>query len=143
MQRDPQCVFVTTDPDLANVVAATLAGEDIPAQVLDQRAVGNLFGAGMNQTGEIEVWVSDPDQRRIAAELIAAHHGPTTRIAGTVDPSNAVEIACDECHFLATFPADQFGSVQECPNCGSYMDVPNPLQDGDPTEMDVGPEVED
>jgi hypothetical protein len=34
-----------------------------------------------------------------------------------------VEAVCEKCGRLTSFPAAQRGSVQECPQCGGYIDV--------------------
>jgi hypothetical protein len=40
--------------------------------------------------------------------------------AAVCDP---VEVDCEECGRRCEFPAEQNGSVQECPHCGAYLDV--------------------
>jgi hypothetical protein len=34
-----------------------------------------------------------------------------------------IEAVCDKCGCRASFPATQRGSVQQCPQCGAYLDV--------------------
>ena len=43
---------------------------------------------------------------------------------------------------MVKFPAEKAGTVQECPNCMAYLDVPDP--DGEWAEEDIGdaPEAE-
>ncbi len=35
-----------------------------------------------------------------------------------------IQMRCDGCGNKVTFPAVDLGSVQECPECGGYVDVP-------------------
>lgn len=35
-----------------------------------------------------------------------------------------VQMKCDGCGKTVSFPANQQGTVQECPECGGYIDVP-------------------
>jgi hypothetical protein len=37
--------------------------------------------------------------------------------------SEQVEAVCEECGCRASFPAQERGTVQECPKCGAYLDV--------------------
>lgn len=44
-------------------------------------------------------------------------------------PTDAVmEAECEECGRRSAFPSAQKGTVQDCPHCGAYMDVEEPLQ---------------
>jgi hypothetical protein len=40
--------------------------------------------------------------------------------AGTGPP---IEVVCEECGCRASFPAGKRGSVEECPQCGVYLDI--------------------
>ena len=40
-------------------------------------------------------------------------------------PEETIAFACQECGKSITFPADRGGHVEECPECGSYVDVPH------------------
>lgn len=51
----------------------------------------------------------------------------------------AVEMSCDSCGKQVTFPADQRGTVQECPHCAAYLDVGG----ADGEWEDVGEEEEE
>jgi len=39
-------------------------------------------------------------------------------------PDEAITFACQECGKSITFPGERGGHVEECPECGSYVDVP-------------------
>jgi hypothetical protein len=43
--------------------------------------------------------------------------------------SPLIEVACEECGSLVSFPESQRGSVQSCPQCGAYVDVEDELPD--------------
>jgi hypothetical protein len=74
----------------------------------------------------IEVWVPEGDIDR-ARELLASKteefqqkaHRRATR-------TGTVEVVCEECGRAATLPASTAGTVEDCPNCGAYLDVPDP-----------------
>src|SRR5262245_14784229 len=35
-----------------------------------------------------------------------------------------LQMVCDGCAAVVTFPAAEQGTVQECPHCGGYLDIP-------------------
>jgi Putative prokaryotic signal transducing protein len=76
-----------------------------------------------------QVWVSRVDAERARAAIHqyedetarAAHpHRPASESAETGEP---IDVECDECGHVAGFPAEQEGTIQDCPNCGAYVDV--------------------
>jgi hypothetical protein len=34
-----------------------------------------------------------------------------------------IEVVCDECDQKSLFPANQRGTIQDCPACGAFVDV--------------------
>src|SRR5262249_47266212 len=40
-------------------------------------------------------------------------------------PDARVQLICDGCRRPVTFPSVEMGTVQECPQCGEYLDVPD------------------
>jgi hypothetical protein len=39
-------------------------------------------------------------------------------------PDVRLQLRCDSCGHTVSFPASDVGTVQECPECGGYIDVP-------------------
>lgn len=142
--RDPKCVHVENDSATASFVASWLTSQGIPARVMNEEVLGGFEGLtgvseNMGYRGP-EVWVddiADADRARTlfaekAAELRAER-------AATLGP---VEAVCDECGTKSTFPADARGTVQECPQCASYIDIPGADDDWDEAEIDATAEGE-
>jgi rubrerythrin len=83
-----------------------------------------MFGT-LPEIHKPQVWVSAADQER-ARELLEvdeqqqAERKQTTR-EGT--PAAPIEVVCEECQQNASYPAEQRGTVQDCPHCGAYVDV--------------------
>lgn len=50
------------------------------------------------------------------------------------------ELTCEECGKLMTFPLSALGTVQTCPHCGEYVDVPG---DDDEDDFDWSEDEED
>src|SRR5206468_3082965 len=79
----------------------------------------------------LEVWVANPDDADRARQLIAENAEELQAKRG--DRTGDVEARCEECETATIFPAADAGTVQKCPNCGAYLDVP-----GADEEWDVG-----
>jgi hypothetical protein len=69
----------------------------------------------------IVVFAEDAERaKRLLFELEARDHKETQE----AETSPPIEAVCEECGGRASFPAAQRGSVQQCPHCGAYLDVP-------------------
>src|SRR5215208_3830522 len=127
MDQDRQCVFVADDPSHAEAVVGWLAAQDISARALDASSLGGMDGlsavAGAGAHG-LEVWVDAPDEaekaRRLLVEFEARRRADREARAGTV------AVACEGCGKASTFAAAGQGTVQDCPHCGGFLDVPDP-----------------
>jgi ribosomal protein S27E len=128
--RDPRCVFVGESAAQAETVAAYLSGQGIAAEVIEPNTLGGLDGlnffTGIGARG-LEVWVHDPAAVPRARELLEAQ---AESLAQREARTGFVETECEECGARVKFPASEAGTVQDCPNCGAYLDVPDPDADG-------------
>ncbi len=76
------------------------------------------------------VWVREGDARR-AREIIETHSGrPRAKRGKPSGPGGRpntenVTFACQECGKSVTFGVWRCGHVENCPHCGSYVDVPD------------------
>jgi hypothetical protein len=129
--RDPKCVFVADSPGMAEVVVLFLGSNNIQAQVMDPETLGGFLGltpvssTGISANG-IEVWVHEPANAERARELIAQREEVLKeKAAKAATRTGTVKAECDECGKTSEFPAAQAGTVQDCPHCGEYMDVPD------------------
>ena len=130
--RDPKCVFVASNFGQANVVAGWLQGQGIPADVMNRETAGGLGSPLLAATTGVEVWVMDPAQTAEAIRLLGDHALELVTNKPTGPP---LEVVCEECGQTSTFPAQQRGSVQNCPHCSAYLDV----EPADGTEGTQGP----
>lgn len=134
--RDPKCVYVNDNMALASVVATWLGSQGIPAQVMNQNTLGGFEGVlsftpGVCHKG-IEVWVMDPEHAQRALLLLKEH---ADQIAADAEAraslTGAISVLCEECGKSAEFPASQMGTVQNCPHCFKFVDVPDPHETWD------------
>ena len=96
----------------------------------DLSVVGGWYGGLVPEIHKPQVWVDRADVDRTVA--ILDHYEsrlrelrPASTPEGAVEES-PVDAVCEECGQQTSFPAGQLGSVQNCPNCGAFMDVGEP-----------------
>ncbi len=128
ISRDPSCVFVAADAAQAAVVANWLEHQGVPAQVMDTMTLGGLEGltawTGISARG-IEVWVVRQADAEVACTMIAEHDQALSALLAGKASAGAVSAHCEECGCTSEFPGQQRGTVQNCPHCGRYLDVPD------------------
>jgi hypothetical protein len=133
INRDPRCVYVADSLGLADVIALWLTDQGIPAQVMDAATLGGHEGlTWLSRTGVsgrgIEVWVIDPGEVSRAQLLLEEHQADLAAdAADRANSSETVEVICEDCGESNTFPGSERGKVQNCRQCGVYMDVPSDL----------------
>src|SRR5262249_49187753 len=71
----------------------------------------------------IEVWVHDEALAPEAVKRLEDFQRQRAEQAAEAARSGPIEVVCEECGAAATFPAVQTGTVQECPECGAFLDV--------------------
>jgi hypothetical protein len=68
----------------------------------------------------ILVFADDAERaRRILLELEERQRARTAEASA----GPPIEVVCEKCGERSAYPAAQQGSVQNCPNCGAYVDV--------------------
>jgi hypothetical protein len=132
LNRDRRCVFVGDTMAAAVVTATWLTSQGIGAQVMDMMTLGGLEGLtgwapGISARG-MEVWVDDPTRADEAREILAEHQASRAEHAAAAEQRGPVTVACEECGRTSIFPPNQYGTTQDCPHCGAYMDVVLPGQ---------------
>ena len=133
--RDPRCVFVASSFNQADVVAAWLQGHGIATEVMNRETMGGLVSPVLMGVTGVEVWVMDPAFAPEGIRLLG-EHALELRVQKPDGPP--VEVACEECGKTSTFPAEERGSVQNCPHCGAYLDV-EPADDAEQLQGPTGP----
>jgi hypothetical protein len=91
--------------------------------IVDQANPG-VFAFGVTDNEGIAIAVSGEESARRAKSLLEEHdreHAEAT-LPGT--PIERVDVTCEACKTTTTFTGEQRGTVQECAECGAYLDVP-------------------
>jgi hypothetical protein len=130
--RDQKCVYVADNIALAHTVVGWLGEQGIAAEVMNEMTLGGFEGLTAWLPGKlslrgVEVWVTDPAEADRGRELVSA----CMHLLEAVGESRAnrvgsAEAVCEECGAAAIFSASEQGTVQKCPHCGAYIDVPDP-----------------
>ena len=117
----------------------------IEAHVVEDDATVGLFAFGvLPELHKPQVWIERADIDRAKPvldefEQKLGHH-PEKKTTVIDVP---VEMTCDECGERVSFPAEQRGTVQECPKCTAYIDVGGIDGDWDDTPLDEEPEADE
>ena len=72
----------------------------------------------------VEVCVMDRAQAAHAHRLLGEHFQKNRPRPEPADVVSKVAAVCEECGATAEFPSADRGSVQTCPHCRAYLDVP-------------------
>jgi hypothetical protein len=148
--RDPKCVFVANNATHASVVVNWLEHQGVAAQVMDRMTFGGLEGltvwTGASSRG-IEIWVMQETDIEPAKTLIAEHEQEISSLVADKAAAGPVTARCEECGRTTRFPGEHRGTVQDCPHCGEYVDVPDDDGVHEPpresqTDGRAGPEIE-
>ncbi|MFQ5414311.1 MAG: hypothetical protein ACE5E6_07610 [Phycisphaerae bacterium] len=120
------CVRRTNTVEEADIIVAWLAERDIEAHVLDRDNFG-VMAFGATDLEGIAIGVAGEEVAARARALLAAHD----RAPGDDQASDeaargvgTIEVTCEECGSVATFPGASAGAVEQCPACRAYIDVP-------------------
>ncbi len=123
--RDARCVYVARNLSEAETMVSLLASHDIEAKVIDGTSAGLLDGiealTGSSSRG-IEVW-ADVSNHPEVAKLLEEQASIIEEKSQTGRQHGPVEVVCESCGKTITFAGDLYGTIQDCPKCGSYVDV--------------------
>jgi hypothetical protein len=131
ISRDQRCVYVANFQHEVALVIGLLGEEGIEAVAVNDATLGGLEGvvgivprAGIKG---IEVWV--PDVSRVdEARAILNRRMQEVNVAKNARQSRTGTdiVSCTECGAKSLFPAALRGTVQNCPECQQFIDIPDP-----------------
>jgi hypothetical protein len=125
--RDPVAVYNAANNLEAIFVRDALIAAGVAAFFIeDVSQVGTWVGGLISEIHKPQVWVDRADIERAKPVLDEfERRANELRDAGAEGGARGptIEVVCEECSCRASFPATQRGSVQQCPDCGAYIDV--------------------
>ncbi len=123
MPNQPVCVRRTSTVEEAAIIVGWLQERGVGATVLDPDNPG-VMAFGVTDPEGIEIFVADVETAERAKALLVEHDQQRTTAAATDAPGGTLEVTCESCGQTSMFAAISRGTVQECPECGAYLDVP-------------------
>ena len=92
--------------------------------VEDNSLVGHWVGGNLPEIHKPQVWINRADTKRVAELLTEYEH---RKIASDLERKasepKTISIDCEDCGKTSDFAGSLKGTVQDCPHCGSYVDV--------------------
>ena len=124
---DPVAVYNAANNLEAQLVRDVLIDSGVEAFVTeDVSLVGVWFGGLIPELHKPQVWIERANIEP-AKPILDEYERRSVerRNAGTEvgTAETTLGVVCEECVTRTCFPASQRGSVQNCPNCGAYIDV--------------------
>jgi hypothetical protein len=123
--RDPVAVYNAANNLEAHFVCEALAAAGVEAYPTeDVSQIGTWVGGLVPELHKPQVWVEREDVARAVPVLEDFERRKAElQSEGGGDAGPPIEVVCEECGSQSLFPAEQRGSVQQCPHCGEYLDV--------------------
>jgi hypothetical protein len=121
--RDPVAGYNAATNLEAHLICGLLRDAGIEAATVeDVSMVGHWIGGLMPEIHKPQVWIERADMERAKPILDAYEQRPSQQAKSTSD-TWPIGVTCEECGKRSLFPAEQNGTVQECPHCRAYVDV--------------------
>lgn len=121
MPKEPVCIRRCGTVEEASIIVGWLKDQGVEARIVDPANPG-VMAFGVTDPEGIEIYVADEAAADRAADLLDTHD--QTRAAELVSSGEIVEVVCDKCGSTNTFSPEDRGTVQECHDCGEYVDIP-------------------
>jgi hypothetical protein len=135
-EPNPDTVFVADNIKAAEALIQFLASHDIAAEVFtDPTQTISEPITGMSEVSPAEsfaIRVAIPE-KAIEARKLIADVANAAIMEGIREKrkqrTGTVSAVCEECGKSSDWSAELMGTVATCPNCGAYMDIPDPEDD--------------
>ena len=124
MYSEKHCVYRAADIGEADIVVDWLSKRGIAAEVKERHAAATMQVPMIVAPAGIEVCVIDPNEADHARNLLRDHFAGLKGEPQPEESDRTVEATCEECGGTVSFPSGQRGTVQLCPHCHAYIDVP-------------------
>jgi len=120
--HDHVCVYRAADIGEADILVAWLEEQGVAAYVKDRFTTGMLQTSLIVAPRGIEVVAQASDAPR-AVELLR-QHCEMVKQEHSAASHRQIKATCEECGKESLFPYNQRRTVQTCPHCRAYLDVP-------------------
>jgi hypothetical protein len=124
MQRDFVTVYHAASIGQADIIAAWLEQHGVRVFVKDRFTAGTIHFPQIIAPRGIEVCVIDCIDVERAQALLKSHLDEILRGRRQTPSGRQIEVVCEECGQTVRFPYELRGRVEDCPECGEMVDVP-------------------
>ena len=126
MVRDPLCVFYAYNTDEADFIVAWLGDRGVKARIkewqrYDESAITNPV---IEAPFGIEICVEHAKDAQQAWTMLRDDFVLPTERKQQLNKGASIDAACESCGASSSFPQHLRKSVQTCPTCGEFLDVP-------------------
>ena len=143
--KDPVAVYNAANNTDAQNVCFALQQSGIEAHTIEDISPGGFWSLGvLPEIHKPQVFVERADVERsvpIIEQFEQTRQRRQARGDSIAAADEPVEAECEDCGKTTTFPASRRGTVETCPHCGEYLDVPGDDDEFDWSEAET--EVED
>lgn len=124
---DPVAIFNAANNSEAHVVRLLLEQNEIEAHVVEDVSPVGIFMFGhLPQIHNPQVWVDRDSVERAKPLLEEFERSLDEKQVNKVlaeTQEGTLEVICEKCQKRTTFPVALQGTVQDCSNCGEFLDV--------------------
>lgn len=121
MSDELTCVYRARTVEEGDIVAAWLDARGVAAHVKERHVLGLEFGPLASYRRGVQVCVMG-DETAVRARALLVEWEEREDVTETA--AGSVSATCEECGATSEFPGAARGSVQDCPHCHQYIDVP-------------------
>ncbi len=129
-REDPRTIFTSDDLSIAEFVTEWLGKQGVDVELVrhfkESDGVGLSTLSDSQSTSHVEVHVKDIEDVEAVKKLIVENQESILQEAQKRDETvpETIAVVCEHCEETAVYPGSMQGTVQECPYCGEYLDVP-------------------
>lgn len=123
MPNEPVCIRRVGTMEEAEIIVAWLDEGGVQATVVDPNNPG-VLAFGPSDAEGIAIYVADAETADRAQTLLAEHDKQHAQGSAKGPAGSTIDVTCAECGRVNSFSLDACGSVQECSECSTYLDVP-------------------
>lgn len=140
MTEEPLLIRRATSEEEAQLIVAWLDEHGVEATIPGRQSTG-VLAFGITDDEGVGIYVANEQSARQAQGLLAEHDRQQAAVAARASGVTEIKTRCEECNHVVSFAVELAGSVQTCPNCGAYVDVPDGSEQSNETAGAPSPEA--
>jgi hypothetical protein len=136
--RDPMAVYTAASNLQSSLICDMLAANGVESSIVeDVSQAGHWMFGLLPGIHKPQIWVDRADAERARALIDEFERQAVARRAEGEGSGETVDVVCDECNTICTYPAARWGYVEVCAHCGAFVDVGEPEDWGEGDSEEV------